>query len=233
MAKQLFYLHALTGRAPQLMDTALAIVASSFFERYPLHAAVMTPRLNDPLAIPARSPFLVGLDVVLEVVAPGGVSLESCERGLSALLSPLIALVDRESSRVASGYHRCFQESGRKPLRYHYLMVRRQDFSQADYLDYYVHSHSRFGVATPLADYYQNYIDARAGARLAEVLGLNPLVADSISELRFLRLEDYLSSDVIAEIGPAASVDEERFVDRAASQSFTMEVVQDTRQYNE
>ena len=118
-------------------------------------------------------------------------------------------------------------------MRYHYLMVRRQDFSQADYLDYYVHSHSRFGVATPLADYYQNYIDARAGARLAEVLGLNPLVADSISELRFLRLEDYLSSDVIAEIGPAASVDEERFVDRAASQSFTMEVVQDTRQYNE
>ena len=232
MAKQFFYLHALTGHAPQLLDVALALTSSVVLENHSLHAAVMIPRDKDPLAAPADSSFLAGLDVVLEIVAPAGVSLRACQRELSPLLSPLLALVDRERSRVACGYHRCFQESGQKPLRYHYLMVRRHDFSQADYLDYYVHSHSRFGVATPLADYYQNYIDAQAGVRLAEALGLKPVIADSISELRFLRLEDYLSSDVIAEIGPAASVDEERFVDRVASQSFTMDVVQDTRAYS-
>lgn len=232
MAKQLFYFHALQARAPQLLDATLALTSSSVLANHSLHAAVMIPLDNDPLAAPADSPFLTGLDVVLEMVAPAGVSLRSFQRDLSTMLSPLMTLVDRERSRVACGYHRCFQESGQKPLRYHYLMARRQDFSQADYLDYYVHSHSRFGVASPLADYYQNYIDARAGVRLAGMLGLKPVIAESISELRFLRLEDYLSSDVIAEIGPAASVDEERFVDRAASQSFTMDVVQDTREYS-
>ncbi len=232
MAKQLFYLHALKGHAPQLLDAAVSLTSSAIFDNYSLHAAVMIPRDNDPLAAPAGSPFLPGLDVLLEMVAPAGVSLRACQRELSPMLSPLMTLVDRERSRVACGYHRCFQESGQKPVRYHYLMVRRQDFSQADYLDYYVHSHSRFGVATPLADYYQNYIDAPAGVRLAEVFGLKPVIAHSISELRFLRLKDYLSSDVVAEIGPAASVDEERFVDRPASQSFTMDVVQDTRDYS-
>lgn len=214
-----------------MLDTALALVASDLVASCPLHATVLVPRDSDPLAAPADSLFLTGLEVVLELVAPAGVAFGSCQRNLSRLLSPLMALVDRERSRVACGYHRCFQESGRKPLRYHYLMVRRAGYSQADYLDYYVHSHARFGMATPLADYYQNYLDQGAGAQLAATWGLKPVEADSISELRFLVLEDYLGSDIIAEVGPAAALDEERFVDRRACQGFTMEVLQDTRRY--
>ncbi len=52
-------------------------------------------------------------------------------------------------------------------------MYRRADFSRADYLDYYVHSHSRFGLASPLADYYQNYLDQEAGREMAQQFGLN------------------------------------------------------------
>ena len=101
----------------------------------------------------------------------------------------------------------------------------------SDYLDYYVHSHYRFGLATPLADYYQNYLDQEGGRELAELLGLNAMAADNISELRFNDVEDYLFSDTIREIAPAAEADEKLFVNRAVCQSFTMDVLQDTRDY--
>ena len=98
-------------------------------------------------------------------------------------------------------------------------------------MDYYTHSHHRFGVATPLADYYQNYLDIEGGAELAGFLGLNAIDADNISELRFDSVEDYLFSDTIAKVGPAAAEDEARFVNRDICQSFTMDVLLDTRDY--
>ena len=54
----------------------------------------------------------------------------------------------------------------------------------------------------------------------------------NISELRFDSVEEYLSSDAIREVGPAASEDEESFVDRDRCQSFTMDVLRDTRDYS-
>ncbi|MEZ5503481.1 MAG: hypothetical protein R3E50_12820 [Halioglobus sp.] len=113
-------------------------------------------------------------------------------------------------------------------MRYHYLMYRRADFSRADYLDYYVHNHSRFGLASPLADYYQTYLDKESGRALATLFGMQALGADSISELRFASLEDYLFSDTIAEVGPAAGADEALFVDRERCQGFSMDVLLDT-----
>lgn len=110
-------------------------------------------------------------------------------------------------------------------------MNRSTDYSRADYLDYYVHSHYQFGLATPLADYYQNYLDLEGGRELATLFGVNSIAADNISELRFDSVEDYLLSDVIREIGPAAGADEERFVDRKICQSFSMDVLLDTRVY--
>jgi hypothetical protein len=172
---------------------------------------------------------MAGLDVVLEIVAPLGQALRPLLPELHSALAPVLALVDKSRSHLVSGYSRTFQESGPKPVRYHYLMYRRANFLRADYLDYYVHSHSRFGLASPLADYYQNYLDQEGGRELAQLFGLNSLEADSISELRFDSVQDYLYSDIIREIGPKAAADEELFVDRKRCQSFSMDVLLDTR----
>jgi hypothetical protein len=151
------------------------------------------------------------------------------QQDLQDALAPVLDLVDRSLSHVVLGYSRTFQEAGVKPVRYHYLMYRRDDYSRADYLDYYVHSHYQFGLASPLADYYQNYLDLEGGRELAQLFGLNSIEADNISELRFDSVEDYLYSDIIRKIGPAASADEELFVNRKLCQSFSMDVLLDTR----
>ncbi len=185
--------------------------------------------MADLLAVPPDSEFLAGLEVVLEIAVPCGQVLRFILQDMEKALAPLLDISARRQSHLVVGYSRTFQESGAKSVRYHYLMYRRTDFSRADYLDYYVHSHSRFGLASPLADYYQNYLDEDAGRVLAQLFGLNFVEADSISELRFENVEDYLHSDIIREIGPQASADEALFVNRLRCQSFSMDVLLDTR----
>jgi hypothetical protein len=216
MSKIIFYLHATVGQSSALADAAIALASHSMFGKYALHLAVMTPCTSDLLAIPAGSHFLAKLDLIVEVTFPAGQPINT---------------VDRSESCLLLGYQRTFQESGKKPLRYHYLMFRGEDYSRADYLDYYIHSHYRFGVATPLADYYQNYLDQEGGRELAALFGVNAHDADNISELRFERLEDYVFSDVIREIAPEAATDEQLFVNRDRCQSFSMDVILDSRPY--
>lgn len=231
MAKIILYLSAGEQGVAALADRAKALAAGPVVAGQSMQLAVMTPRAGDLLAVPPDSDFLARLAVILELAFPVGDPMKRVQDDLVAALAPLLELADREHSHVVTGYHRTFQEAGPRPVRYHYLMYRREDFSRADYLDYYVHSHYRFGLATPLADYFQNYLDQSGGRELAALLGVNALEADNISELRFDSVEEYLASDVIREVGPAASEDEERFVDRARCQSFTMDVLMDTRDY--
>ena len=231
MAKVVLYLHARHDQRDALIESAKKLASHPFFKKSALQLAVMTPRSSDLLAVPPDSDFIAHLDVVLEIVFPVGLAQEGQQPELHEALSSVLDLTDREHSHVVLGYHRTFQESGPKPVRYHYLMYRRADYSRADYLDYYVHSHCQFGLATPLADYYQNYLDQEGGRELAELLGINAMAADNISELRFDNVEDYLFSDAIRQIAPAAEADEKLFVNRAICQSFTMDVLQDTRVY--
>lgn len=231
MAKIILYLSAGEQGAAALIDRARTFAAEPVVAGQVLQLAVMTPRAGDLLAVPPDSDFLARLDLILELVLPPGHPVKRMEDHLPDVLAPLLGIADREYCHLVTGYHRTFQEAGPRPVRYHYLMYRRPDFSRADYLDYYVHRHYRFGLATPLADYFQNYLDQQGGRELAALLGVNALEADNISELRFDSVQEYLSSDVIREVGPAAGEDEERFVDRACCQSFSMDVLEDTRDY--
>lgn len=232
MAKIVLYLHADNGKCDALIGAAKGLGSHEFLKKYNIHLSVMTPRNSDLLAVPADSHFLAHLDVVLEIVLPFGEPLKRIQADIHGTLSPVFGLADKSKSHIVLGYHRAFQESGPKPVRYHYLMYRHADYSRADYLDYYVHSHYQFGLATPLADYYQNYLDLEGGRELAVLFGVNSIDADNISELHFDSVEDYLFSDVIREIGPAAIADEEHFVNRKICQSFSMDVLLDTRVYH-
>jgi hypothetical protein len=232
MAKIIFYLHAVREQTPHIIRAAQELALHKCFTEDGLALAVMTPRPSDLLAVPADSRFLTRLAVILEIVLPPGRPLSDLLPDLELALVPVLERADRGQSYLVAGYQRTFQQSGPKPVRYHYLMYRLGRFSRSDYLDYYVHSHYRFGVATPLADYYQNYLDAQAGRELAQVFGVNSLEADNISELRFDSVETYLFSDIIREVGPAASADEALFVDRERCQSFSMDVLLDTGIYS-
>ena len=231
MSKIVFYLHADSGQLTELVKAAMLMASDALFEEKALQVAVMRPRPSDILAVPADSDLLVKLDLVVEIVFPFGQPIRPLQAALYKASSPMLELVNRSQSFLVLGYQRTFQESGKKLLRYHYLMFRGVDYSRADYLDYYIHSHYRFGVVTPLADYYQNYLDQEGGRELAAVFGVDAFDADNISELRFDSVEDYLFSDAIREIAPQAAVDEELFVNRKRCQSFSMDVLLDSRSY--
>ena len=231
MAKIIFYFHARKNRFDELVSSSKELGSADFLVNQMLEVAVMKPRISDILAVPPNSDFLENLDLVLEIVSPPGNPVESFKYELMLALAPVLELVEDEKSYLAYGYHRTFQESGKKPERYHYFMYRREDYSRADYMDYYINNHYQFGVATPLADYYQNYIDIEGSAALADLFGIQAIAADNISELRFDKIDTYVFSNTIREVGPAAAIDEARFVNREICQSFSMDVISDTRVY--
>jgi len=82
------------------------------------------------------------------------------------------------------------------------------------------------GFNTPgIAGYTQNYIDVEASASLADKLGLATVAADSISELTMQSVEAFIGNVQLAEVGGAAALDEERFVDRSRNVAFCSEVL--------
>ena len=231
MAKIILYFNAKEEKIGELVSSCKELGTADFVIGKSLEISVMKPRASDILAVPPKSDFLDSLDLILEIVAPSGNPVESFKHELKLALVPVLEFVEIEKSYLVSAYSKTFQESGKKPERYHYFMYRREDFNRADYMDYYINSHYQFGVATPLADYYQNYVDLEGSAALAKLLGLQAIAADNISELRFDKIDAYVFSDTIREVGPAAAIDEAKFVNRDICQSFSMDVLLDTRHY--
>ena len=225
MAKIVIYASAMPGRRDALHAAAKALLQHPVLQRHGLEASVMTPLATDALRAPPDSDFAAGTHAAMEIAAPQGVPLLPLHGDLHSALGPLCELLDARQSRVLCGYHRVFRQTAPRALRYHYLMRRRADFSRPDYLDYYAHHHYRFGMETPGVDYYQTYVCPESSAALAALLGLDLVAADSVSELHFDDIDAFLASGVMEELGPRAVADEERFVDRARSTSFTMAVV--------
>lgn len=228
MAKLVFYLSVAEQNRDSAIATAASFSSSAFSQQHTLCCALLQPRTADILAIPPDSAFLQRINLVFEVEAPAGEPIASWENELKKEMGPLLALVEPGSSYLVVCHTRMFQASGPKLQRYHYFMVRKKGYSRADYLDYYSNSHYRFGVATPLADYYQNYIDEQATTAAAGLFGFQPVAADNFSELRFDDINAYLHSAVTQEVGPAAGADEALFVDRKKCQSFSMDVLFDS-----
>ncbi|MFK7974678.1 MAG: hypothetical protein AB8C02_00990 [Halioglobus sp.] len=229
MAKIVFYLATDKEHASDALTTALAFPHSQFAQTHSLCCSIMQPRAEDILAIPADSEFLRNLSIVLEIISPAGSPIQPWLNELPAILKPLLACVNPDQSSLLVATPRTLQDTGSKQQRYHYLMARAKHFSPSDYLDYYMNSHYRFGVVTPLANYIQNYVDAPTTTALASRLGMQAITFDNFSELQFDDINAYLQCDAILEAGPAASRDEALFVDRKQCQSFSMDVVFDSR----
>ncbi|MCB1674724.1 MAG: EthD domain-containing protein [Halioglobus sp.] len=225
MAKIVIYASALPGRRDALHAAAKALPQHPLLQRHRLEVSVMTPLATDALRAPRDSAFAARTHAAVEIAAPQGLPLLPLHSDLHNALEALCDLLDARQSRVLCGYHRVFRQTAPRALRYHYLMYRRKNFSRADYLDYYAHHHYRFGMETPGVDYYQTYVCPESCAALAKLLGLEAIAADSVSELHFDDIDAFLASGVMEELGPRAVADEERFVDRGRSTSFTMTVI--------
>ena len=119
-----------------------------------------------------------------------------------------------------------FIASQRAPVRYQYLMRRRDGFSHDSYLRRYSEVHSRFGFATPgIRGYVQLHVDPEATRAAARAAGFGGFGVDSVSELHMDSLERFLAEVARSSIGADATADEEVFVDRPNSAAFTSSVV--------
>lgn len=162
-------------------------------------------------------------DLVLEMIAAPGKTLQTLYPLLEQLLFDLPVAA---GSLILAMVEHKFISSPPQKFYYHYLMVRRDDYSDADYLEYYSRFHSRMGFHTPaVAGYSQNYVDASASRSLASRLGLMWRPVTSVSELKMASVDAFLGSDAVATVAGPAAEDEVRFLDRHNSVSFSSEVI--------
>jgi hypothetical protein len=118
-----------------------------------------------------------------------------------------------------------FVASQRAPVRYQYLMRRREGFSHEAYLRRYAEQHSRFGFETPgIRGYVQLHVDPDATRAAVRAAGFGTFGVDSVSELHMDSLEGFLAGIAGSSIGADATADEEHFVDRPNSAAFTSRV---------
>ena len=182
---------------------------------------------DDPF--PSANPLCRPFDVVLEIEAPEAIGADALLDPLSDMHSLVVDLAHLDLSGAFVGSPQAIIECDSPPLRYLYLMRRRAHTTHAAYIDYYFHSHSRFGFATPnIAGYTQFHVDDIASASAASRLGLGSTVVDSVSELSLESLELFFAGIGDGRLGAEAAEDEALFVDRDNSVSFvcTSEVLQ-------
>jgi len=123
------------------------------------------------------------------------------------------------------GRDRVFIPSEGAPVRYQYLMRRREGFTHDSYLRRYAEVHSRFGFETPaIRGYVQLHVDPEATRTAARAAGFGGWEVDSLSELHMDSLERFLAEVAVSSVGADAVADEEVFVDRPNSHAFTSQV---------
>jgi hypothetical protein len=123
------------------------------------------------------------------------------------------------------GTDRVFIPAERAPIRYQYLMRRRDGYTHDTYLARYREIHSRFGFATPgISGYVQFHVDPEATRAAARAAGFGGFGVDSVSELHMDSLERFLDLIATSTIGADATADEEVFVDRPNSLAFCSKV---------
>lgn len=137
---------------------------------------------------------------------------------IGELMSAHTKLLDLVTCTVLSGYERSFRPALPQKFRYHYLMKRQPAFTQADYMDYYTHHHSGFGLVTRgIEAYSQFYVDFDTTRLLADILQIEYQEYSSVSQMDFSDNGLDFETGNFALVGPVATDDEEQFVDRQSS----------------
>ncbi len=225
MAKALLFLKA--GVATAELEAELR---ASFKENF---SVLDPPLLNNVTVRLMRSPEFDPLyntesphvhpDLVIEVLTAPGLVFSAVEEALVNSLD--VAGIDCEQSLALLMHQRVYLPHAPQPVNFHYLMLRREDLSPADYCDYYSHYHCRFGIHCPgIEGYSQNYIDQTGSQQLCRTLAMAYREVTSISEMNTPSLEVFFGSPAMMELAEPTTMDEQRFVNREQSVMFTSEV---------
>jgi hypothetical protein len=172
-----------------------------------------------PLANPLCRPF----EAVLELQTPATDDGDALVGALSGAVDRLEDVIHRDLSGVLVGIPHEIIPTAPTAVRYLYLMRRKSTHSREQYYDYYFNNHSRFGHRTPgIAGYTQFHVDDKRSRAAASVLGVGTWGADSVSELHLNSTAEFFAGLATAPtLGDEAGADEETFVDRTNSKSFT------------
>ena len=172
-----------------------------------------------PLANPLCRPF----EAVLELQTPLSDDGDELVSALSGTVDRFDDVMHRDLSGVLVGIPHEIIPTAPTAVRYLYLMRRRSTHSRAQYFDYYFKNHSRFGHRTPgIAGYTQFHVNDVQSRAAAAALGVGTWGADSVSELHLNSTAEFFAGLATAPtLGDEAGADEELFVDRTNSKSFT------------
>ena len=181
----------------------------------------LTQQADDqfPMANPLGRPF----EAVLELQTPAADDGDALVAALAGTVDRLDDVIHRDLSGVLVGVPHEIIPTEPTPVRYLYLMRRKSTHSRAQYYDYYFKNHSRFGHRTPgIAGYTQFHVDDARSRAAAATLGVGTWGADSVSELHLNSTAEFFAGLATAPtLGDEAGADEELFVDRTNSKSFT------------
>jgi EthD domain len=181
----------------------------------------LTQVANDqfPLANPLCRPF----ESVLELQTPAADDGDTLVSSLGTSVDRLADLIHRDLSGVLVGIPHEIIPTSPTAVRYLYLMRRKSTHTREQYFDYYFNNHSRFGHRTPgIVGYTQFHVDDVRSRAAASALGVGTWGADSVSELHLNSVDEFFAALATAPtLGDEAGADEETFVDRTNSKSFT------------
>jgi hypothetical protein len=174
-----------------------------------------------PLANPLCRPYEAVLELQTDRAADG----DALVRALDGVGDRLADVIHRDLSGVLVGVPHEIIPTAPTPVRYLYLMRRKATHTREQYFDYYFKNHSRFGHRTPgIAGYTQFHVDDERSRAAAAALGVGTWGADSVSELHLNSVAEFFAGLATEPtLGDEAGADEETFVDRTNSKSFTTE----------
>ncbi len=228
---RLLILLAARGGRHEALASALPALAKEIAEAsgHPVRTIGLVRQQPDPIAdnIGENRGFDAGLDLRLE----SGGGLDDLVAAAEGLADKVGADVHVDLSYTLVGALHVLIQDDHAPIRYVFLMRRRADWTDSDYLTHYTEHHQKFGLRTSGIDGYSTHrIDSDASRRAAAAAGFGGWGASSVSELYIQDMDEFFREAMGSEVGNEAIADEERFVDRANSPSCCMDVVFDAVQ---
>lgn len=221
---KLLLLFAARGGVDEAFEAALRAEAQRIAAARPAARVTLLRQLADDAfarATPSMRPYEGTLEVVAEDADAAALAALAARAG-----ERLEAVLHADLSAALVGRERVVIPSAPTPVRYQYLMRRKAGTTQASYLDYYFGQHARFGRLTPGIDgYAQLHVDLEASRAAARAAGFASWAWDSVAQLHLQSLPHFLEAIAGLRLGEEAAADEETFVDRRNSVSFTSAVL--------
>ena len=226
---RLLLLFAARGGRNEALSRALPALAKRIAAAagHPVRTIGLVRQQPDPIAasLGENRGFEAGLDLRLE----SGGDIDTLIDAAKGLADEISADAHIDLSHALAGSLHVLIQDDSAPIRYVFLMRRRADWTDADYLEHYTKNHQKFGLRTSGIDGYSTHrIDPDKSKCAAAVTGFGSWGISSVSELYIQDMGEFFREAMGSEVGNEAIEDEERFVDRANSVSCCMDVVFDT-----